>query len=104
MKVLSRALRRGGFSAQQTRPCPFLRSLPLEACDPLFFLEAVQARQLDLNHGLAAAEREACEAAGAAARWRGGLARALSCAREGRHAPQVELGLGLGLRLGLGLG
>ena len=88
--VLSRALRRGGFSAQQTRPCPFLRALPLEACEPHFYLEAAQARQLDLNHGLTAAEREACDAAGAAARWQGALARALARARDGRHAPQVE--------------
>ena len=64
--------------------------MPLEACEAHFYLEAAQARQLDLDHGLTAAEREACDAAGAAARWRGGLARALSCAREGRHAPQVE--------------
>ena len=51
-QVLSRALRRGGFSSEPTRPCPFLRSLPLEACEPLFFLQASRARQLDLGVGL----------------------------------------------------
>ena len=64
--------------------------MPPDACEAHFYLEAAQARQLDLDHGLTAAEREACDAAGAAARWRGALVRAIASARDGRHAPQVE--------------
>lgn len=88
--MLSRALRRGAFSCEPTRPCPFLRSLPVDAVEAHFFLEASQARQTPPEPaGLPAAERAAREAQPARL-WQSCVAAALRRARDAQHAPHVE--------------